>query len=193
MNATDQGVTAPADPIFAAIEARIEMLEAKIATALDDCDPRSNGSRHRGVQAAPTEAHALTQTSSPAIGTGKQRGGGGFGRPFSSSPGTMPRRLCLNGKRARFTPPARCALLCPASELPLARGFFKAKSGCRRLTDDDHASNLRLLPGKSPRLGRLGSRASVCRCRHLGDGEIAIKEKSSKAMRSSALRGVREM
>ena len=38
MNATDQGVTAPADPIFAAIEARIEMLEAKIATALDDCD-----------------------------------------------------------------------------------------------------------------------------------------------------------
>ena len=62
----------------------------------------------------------------------------------------MPRRLCLNGKRARFTPPARCALLCPASELPLARGFFKAKSGCRRLTDDDHAPNLRLLPEKAP-------------------------------------------
>jgi hypothetical protein len=35
---TDQAVTAPVDPIFAAIEARIEMLEAKIATALDDRD-----------------------------------------------------------------------------------------------------------------------------------------------------------
>ena len=38
MNATDQAVTAPADPIFAAIEARIEALEAKIAVARNDCD-----------------------------------------------------------------------------------------------------------------------------------------------------------
>jgi hypothetical protein len=38
MRLTDQAVTAPVDPIFAAIEARIEMLEAKIATALDDRD-----------------------------------------------------------------------------------------------------------------------------------------------------------
>ncbi len=48
MNATDQAVTAPADPIFAAIEARIEVLEAKIETALDD--------RERNQMAADIEA-----------------------------------------------------------------------------------------------------------------------------------------
>jgi hypothetical protein len=63
MNATDQAVTAPADPIFAAVEARLEWLEAKIATAPDD--------RERDQMAADIEAckgllrklNALTQTS----------------------------------------------------------------------------------------------------------------------------------
>jgi hypothetical protein len=36
MNLTDPAIAAPVDPILVEIEARIQMLEAKIATALDD-------------------------------------------------------------------------------------------------------------------------------------------------------------
>jgi hypothetical protein len=48
MNLTDRAVTAPTDPIFDAIEARIEVLEAKIATVPDD--------RERDQMAAVIEA-----------------------------------------------------------------------------------------------------------------------------------------
>jgi hypothetical protein len=51
MNLTDPAVTTPAGRIFAAIKARIEWLEAKIATAPDDLE--------RGQIAADIEACEL--------------------------------------------------------------------------------------------------------------------------------------
>jgi hypothetical protein len=63
MNATDQAVTAPTDPIFAAVEARLEWLEAKISTAPDDRERDQIAANIEACKRLLRKLTHLTQTS----------------------------------------------------------------------------------------------------------------------------------